>query len=237
MSVTSRFFVRFIICLITGCLLAMPGGAPAFAQNDNILARPQFNFMAREALDMPDDFDFTGLRFYYSQTPQYDPLSTQATEWLLKFAYAAQMEADPEKQKKAFGDFALTVAAHLGNIDVVSQALSFSRQDMRFGDPEFFKWLRQGLLQSVLESGDGGSLLRAYDVVTMGEEAGLLNELNVDVLSSETVQEGNTYYNMHEVSDARHTGPYTIFVNTKIPMKWLEYQRESQKPDFNIPRQ
>ena len=125
----------------------------------------------------------------------------------------------------------------LANIDVVSQAIVLAKDDKRFGDPNFFRWMRAGLLQSVLDSGDGVNLFRAYDVVTLGEDTALIGALHVKSIKIETRESGGDYYNLHTVTDADHTGPYTIFVDTTKPMTFLTAQKSRQGRHFFIPRQ
>lgn len=201
-------------------------------------ASPLYNHAAREALERrPADFDFNAFRINYADTEQYDPLSEETRDKLLTLAYTIQNEKDNAKRAQALDAYGALLAAHLGNFDIVTQALVLSRQDRRFGDPSFFEWMRKGLLQSVLQSGDGGNLFRAYDVYVMGEEAALLNTLNMQVITTDMRESGGTYYNMHEVYDGKLPKPYTLFVDITRPMAWLEQQKKEKGVNFAIGRQ
>ena len=110
------------------------------------------------------------------------------------------------------------------NLAVVAQALSLSKQDRRFGDPDFLTLVRNGLFQDVRNSGTGQTLNDAYDVITMAEETMLLANLDVELVKTISRESGGTYYNMHNVKDRKTGKPYTIFVDTTKPMLFLKYK-------------
>ena len=109
------------------------------------------------------------------------------------------------------------------------QALSLARQDKRFGKPEFFEWVREGLIRTVVISGSGISLAKAYDIITLQEETILFQRLGVKPERGEPVKEGVTYYNMHDGVNLKNGRKYTIFVNTSVPMRFLEKKAEYEK--------
>ena len=199
---------------------------------------PEYERLVRMAIERrPANFEFTTLRTYYTYVPQYDPMGDAARREILNLAYAIQNDPDQAKRKEAFDKYGEMVSAHLGNIDVMSQALVLAREDKIFGDPKFFDYMRRGLLRSIMRSGDGRNLVHAYDVMTLGEETALLRALQVKLVKTEPREAGGTYYNMHEVQDPTTLKTRTIFVNVSKPMDFLEYQRQNKDTTFVIPRQ
>lgn len=199
---------------------------------------PTYNRLVRLAIDKrPMNFEFGTLRSYYTQVPQYDPMGDAARREILNLAYTIQNDPDPAKRKEAFDKYGELVSAHLANIDVVSQALVLAREDKMFGDPKFFEYMRSGLLKSILRSGDGRNLFRAYDVMTLGEETVLLRALRLKLLKTDARMSGGTYYNMHEVKAPDAEKPYWIFVDVSKPMIFLERQQRDKETIFDIPRQ
>lgn len=214
------------------------GYVPIPPERNDILAQPYYEFMAQQALkSRPRDFAFGAFRSKYASTLQYDPLGEETRSRILKLAYDIQNEKDEARRKELRGEYGELLVMHLANIDVVTQALVLAREDRRFGDPEFLNWMRGGLLQSVRNSGDGASLARAYDVMTMGEEKALLRSLPVKVLGSEARESGGTWYSMHLVKDGKHPAPYTVFVDTTRPMAFLAEQKRRKGSEVSIPRQ
>lgn len=188
-------------------------------ENNDYTARPYYEWMARQALSHGfDNFDFGKFRGYYAKTEEYDPTAQKTLDQLYALAFALEKETDAAKAKKIITDYTALITAHLANIDVVTAAAGLSARDSRLGDTKFFGRMRDGLLQSVLKSGDGENLFRAYSVITLGEETALLKSLPVKILDVKTEQSGGVYYNMHLVSDSAHQKPYTIFVDVTVPM-------------------
>ncbi|MGB4107369.1 MAG: hypothetical protein WBK55_06190 [Alphaproteobacteria bacterium] len=214
-----------------------PRKVPPRAPNDYV-SLPQYETLVRNAIRArPKNFDFGALRSYYTLVPQYDPLGDTARREILDLAYKIQNDPDPAVRKDAFDKYGALVSAHLANIDVISQALVLSREDKIFGDPKFFDYMRSGLLRNIVTSGDGRSLVGAYDAVTLGEETALLKALRLRLLRSEPRESGGVYYNMLEVQAGDAYDPYWIFVDVTKPMVFLERQRQNAENVFAIPRQ
>ncbi len=210
---------------------------PPDAPND-YMSVPQYDTMVRNALrTRPKDFNFTALRSYYTLVPQYDPMGDTARREILDLAFKIQNDPDAAVRKDAFDKYGAVVSKHLANIDVVSQALVLSREDKIFGDPKFFEYMRRGLMRSIVESGDGRSLIGAYDAMTLGEETALLSALHLKLLKTDARESGGMYYNMHQVQGNDTYEPYWIFVDVTKPMIFLERKRQSKDNTFVVPRQ
>ncbi len=204
----------------------------------NPTAAPVYDMLARKAVRLrPADFPFGTFRAYYAATDRYDPLAENTIRRMLVLSYRAQNEPDPEKRAKSLDEYGDLLAQHLANIEIVNQALVLARENRKFGDPEFLTWMRAGLMRSVLDSGDGQSLGRAYNVVTLGEETLLLRELYGKALRTESAGEGAIYYNMHEVEDPATHKPYWVFVDTSRPMEYLERKKRETGNRIVIHRQ
>ncbi len=204
-----------------------PANYDAFPiETNNPAAWPYYEWMARQAIaHRPDNFDFGQFRRYYAGTEQYDPIGQTILKKLYALAFTLENETNTAEVQKITDEYTTLINAHLANIEVITAAAGLSAQNSKLGDPDFFRWLRAGLLQSVMISGDGENLFRAYSVVTLAEETALLQNLPVKVLDVKTEQSGGVYYNMHLVEDAGHQKPYTIFVDVTVPMTRLERDR------------
>ncbi len=201
------------------------------------MALPNYNRMVREALtNQHDRFYFAFFRGYYSETPQYDPLAEQILKKIQDYAYVIKNDSDPYKRKEAQKKYTNLLLKHLANIDIVTQAYLLSKDDIRFGEHKFFSWLRRGLLESIKKSGNGKSLMHAYDVITLGEETALLSALGIKVLKTIPAEQAQVYYNMHDVKDLRSGREYSIFVNITKPMLYLEDERYIKEKTFILQR-
>jgi hypothetical protein len=238
------FYFLFLFSCVAVLLLAL--AAPARAQDTeqasqppavfnpsnnyyNYAAGPYYRQMVMQALaTRPSNFDFTAFRSLYAQYADYDPLSAFTKNFLLDKAFFITQEKNKAKREQMLADYGDMVVRHLGNIDIVNQALSLARQDARFGDPSFYEWLQAGLLRSILGSGSGESLTRAYEITSMGEETALLNALQVRVLQTLTRESGGVYYNIHDVQAYDTGAKRSIFTNISIPMTTLTARRETE---------
>lgn len=188
-----------------------------------------YDVMVDKALEnWPSRFDFMQFRIYYSNTTQYDPMGQTALKELNEMAYTMMREKDPERFETAKFAYYTILNRHLANVEVVMQALSLARQHRHFGNPEFLEWIRDGLINTIVISGDGLTLRGAYDVITLAEETMLFHELGVKPYGSQAVKEGFTYYNMHDIRDPVTGENRAVFVNTTIPMKYLEALKTEQ---------
>jgi len=195
----------------------------------SFLVNPHYNKMAREALkDKPKRFGFMRFRSLYSRTRQYDPIGENTLKSLNNLAYIVFNEQDPDRIKTALFGYQSIVSDHLAHLGVVMQALSLAREDRRFGNPSFFEWVKEGIIRTVVISGDGFTLQGAYDVITLEEETVLFHRLGIKPVESRAVKEGFIYYNMHDVEEVGTKAKRAVFVNTTIPMKYLEALSQEQ---------
>lgn len=204
----------------------------------NSTADVVYKAMARQALyDMPPQFNFTDFRSNYSLSSFYDPGGEAARERILNLAYAVQMEEDKAKQEEYLDEYGAFMATHLANIDVVTQAYGLSLGDKRFGDPQFFKWVREGIIDSIMGAGTGENLQYAYDAITPGEEAVVLAQLGVKVLATHERQLNRVYYHMHDIYDPATGREYTIFVDVSRPMiRMKKVKADADRNSFSLRR-
>jgi hypothetical protein len=208
--------------------------------NNSYRANPQYDAMVRIAMTKkPPQFDFMRLRSLYAQTRQYDPIGDDAIKALTGFAYQTLHEKDAKKAEISLFNYQQTIASHLANLGLVMQALALAREDKRFGQVGFFEWVRDGLIKSVMNSRKGRTLDDAFAVVTLSEETVAISSLGLKLLKTVPMQESRIYYNMNEVINPRTSEKWTVFVNTSIPMRFLQLQQEDLENlrNFDIRRQ
>lgn len=222
-------------------LLLIVFATPAMAQDftgreaTDYASGSEYKSLVYDALEMKPDFDFSYFRVLYSSLQNYDPLSENLQREMLALASTIKVEPLSDKRVDALERYTNLTLQNLANIDVVVMALSLSEEDKKFGNPEFFKWMYKGLLESVMRSGTGTSLNRAFKVVTLGEESALLSRLGFKIMGTQPGHEGSVYYNMHRVQDPKAKQIYTVFVDTTIPMTFLEEQDVRQNTISSVP--
>ena len=200
----------------------------------NFTVGPNYRKMVRQVLTyIPDNFNFGSFRNLYSQTEYYNPMGEDIRNQMLQHAFIVQTSENPEEVKEALSKYRTLLYMHLANIDIVTQALSLARQDSRLGDEDQLKKVKIGLFKSILLSGDGTSLNRAYNTITLMEETMLLSHLGFKVEETEYVSMNRLRYNMHLGTTIKTQEEGTVFVDVTVPMKYLErMQRKKKKKGF-----
>jgi len=250
MSSSFLFRARFIILFNIVLMMTMPLAALAQEQKNagesmyyippgtDYTARPYYDMLVRQLIGQKEGyFNFGFLRGRYTMIEIYDPVGDTQRDALLKHAFTVKNSPEKAEIAKALEDYNAVLHEHIANLAVVVQALSLSKQDRRLGKPSFFEYVRNGLLKDVVYSGDGSSLSGAYDVVTLAEETMLLSHLNVEVKETVSRISGDTYYNMHSVTDRKTGKSYTVFVNVTLPMRFLDYKAKEKGAISDIPKQ
>ncbi len=190
---------------------------------------PYYDAMVSEAVNQrPDNYDFTKLRSLYTQTSQYDPIGNDVLEKFNKLAYVASTDEDKEKVANAMLEYRTLARSHLAHMGVILSALSLARDDPRFGPVDFLEWVQDGLIESIVRSGDGYSLNTSYDIITLPEEEMLFIKLGLKQIDTQSVNEGYIFYNMHDVVDLKRQKRRTLFVNTTIPLRYLTAVKKEQ---------
>lgn len=226
----------FLAVLLTGLCVLLPFSA-AFAQegeraplaasryyDNSFRGNPIFRLLVHRAIyRMPAGFDFTTFRVRYSQTRQYDPLGDRTSDEMLELAYIVQNEEDPVKVIEAIKAYRQLVMDHMANFRIVLQALSLSTLDRRFGNPRFFRWLKNGLARSIVYSGDGRSRGGAFDAITPLEETILFSHYGLKKLDTQSGWTGTHFYNIHEVQDLKTGQKWSMYVDLTFPMRRMEY--------------
>jgi hypothetical protein len=198
-------------------------------------ANPKYEFLARQALErMPERFDFMTFRSVYTNTRQYDPIAEETIAKMNALAFEMVNEKDPEKRERATLGYQFLIADHLANVGVVMQALSYARQNPQYGNPKFFEWVKNGLMNAVMMSRDGRTLNEAYGIVTFPEETLLLINLGGKLIRSQSQQEGFVYYTMNEIEEFQTGKRWTVFVNSTFPMRFLEKKEKFEKKEKRI---
>ncbi len=90
-------------------------------------------------------------------------------------------------------------------------------------DAEFHWEIAQGLIDSILSTGDGESVDTAYKVLSPNDEFAVLNYYEYEVLDEDTVDDGYVVYDWVEVSTKEGDEKTVYFDVTEPADKMMEY--------------
>jgi len=152
------------------CLWLAVGALAVLAQEDPKPDAESYESMVGRLKQFDRTVDFTALRQAYTQSPDYSPYGGGTDK-----AHGAMFQAFGKKQydkaikeaEKVLKEYYLDIDAH-----IICQ-LAFAETGKR-ERADYHQFVSEGLVQSILDSGDGQSEKTAYAVVTVDEEYALL---------------------------------------------------------------
>lgn len=197
------------------------------------LSGPEYMTQAKLALKSDPYTNFGKLRGLYPNLEFYHPFGQQVSAELKALAQTVTASKTYDAHDTALKEFHDHVLKHIANIDVMITARDLSIEDERFGEPKIYQIIINGLLDSIRNSGSGAALQSAYRIVTVEEEALLLNMLNVQSTQTKTATEGRISYTMHRVKDPRAVNDYTLFMRHSALSEWIT--REYKPNQYRVP--
>lgn len=172
----------------------------------------------------------------YTGTDNYDPFAQDTIDKLYALAFEADTHKDnPELRDKAIKDFWALLDLHMANFAVVEKILPFIRANPDLGDTKFLSWMYQQLIHRLMDSTHGKDMSQAYQLTTMAEESFILARLNVKILQTEILNNGNSYYHIHLVENLKTGDIDKIYMRlTGIMQRYAQIQKEDN-PYYTYP--
>lgn len=160
--------------------------------------------------------DFGALRMAFTATAAYNPYGLDQDRPRMRAAFA----------KKDF-DKALEFAEKLlgkNYPDIEAHRVAW-RAHTELQDPDkakFHRYVRDGLVQSILKSGDGKGAQTAYVVISTEEEYAVMEWLGVRSTKQALIQEQGHKLDRHEGVNEETNQRVTLYFNIDRPFQWLE---------------
>jgi len=160
--------------------------------------------------------DFATLRLAYTETEDYNPYGQD--DPIRSAMFAALKEKRNEdaitEAKKILNKNFVDLDSHY----VCKVAYKRMNNNERY---EFHDYVLQGLLSSILNSGDGKSPESALVVITTAEEYTVLGITGLRSKKQSLIHKNGRHYDRMEVMDPKTGDHFEIFFNIDIPFKWL----------------
>jgi len=163
--------------------------------------------------DRRNEFPFERMAYAYASGPDYDPYGKDTIDMLYKLAYDVENIKDPEVLEKKYLQFTNIVNDHLGNLGIVNAVISLTRQNAILGDIEFLQWIKNGLIERLLRSGNGYNPATAYRIVSMEEESFLLIHKHLELIDREYFSTGNQFYHVYRTQERKTRNPVKFYTN------------------------
>lgn len=178
--------------------------------------KPKYEALLEKVKAGDTTVSFKELRMTYTESEGYDPYGGGSE------ARKAMLTALNDKSY----DKALEHAGNLLKqkyVDIIAHLVSSIAYN-ELKNPERGKYHRgiaDGLIQSILKSGDGKSLETAYVVIATDEEYALFNALGLKAVSQSLVHDKGHSYDKMDVIDRKTIQTTTFYFNVDIPLNWL----------------
>ncbi|HKK21097.1 MAG TPA: DUF4919 domain-containing protein [candidate division Zixibacteria bacterium] len=205
-----------VLGLITSSVAVSAADAASSLQDSE--DSPNFKDLWKQVEQADTSVDFTALRMAYTRTSEYDPYDSQRQD------LRSDMDA-------AFNSNDFSTAAELANKLIKRDPLqtdAYIVLDVSYeqmGDTaksRFHHFVANGLIHSVLSSGNGLSRDSAFRVISTDEEYIILNFLGVDLLRQALVEEKDHSYDVMTVKDASIDSTFDLYFNIDIQMNALK---------------
>ena len=160
--------------------------------------------------------NFKDLRMAYTESQGYSPYGGDSEAG--KAMFSALKDKDYEK---ALG-YADTILRQK-YVDIFAHLVS-ALAYTELKNPERAKYhhaIVEGLIQSILKSGDGKSIETAYVVISTDEEYALFNVLGLRRASQALVKDKDHNYDKMDAVDRKTNQTSTFYFNIDIPFNWL----------------
>ncbi len=185
------------------------------------------------------DSNFMGpVRLLYARCPYYDPYGEEVLREMLDLSEKAKSD-DALMAVNKMKEYSNLVRKHLANLAVVQMAWEISRDDSRFGDPDFFKQVKKMITGSLTEKNvDGSELSRPIKITTLGEQDYIVSKQEGKVEKSEIVEANGIYYNIYDFVAPDNKTRHTLFLDITTPMSVIKNRNEeiekNKKLNLNI---
>lgn len=196
----------------------------AFAQTAQETPKPtektKYDRLLEKAKQKDPSVNFTELRFAFYESPDYNPYAPMMTYRPLNAALAQKNYEEVLKiAETVFAKNFVEVNAH--------RAAQIAYQETGNAErAQFHQFMADGLLNSIKSSVDGKSFEKAFEVISINEEYGLINSLKLRPINQALVQDKGHSYDAITVIDPQTNQQSTLYFNIDKPFNWLGRKKQ-----------
>ncbi|WGL17355.1 DUF4919 domain-containing protein [Microbulbifer bruguierae] len=205
-SAISRGGIALCVILLAACAGqgGSDSGVPLRQQN-----KSEYRQLLDEALQLSFTLDFDRLRKAYVRSPEYNPYGGVKLEGLSE-AYSSVENADFDgclrNLDKVLAYNYMSLEAHMIGVVCSGQAGDFEREDQH-------RYMVEGLMTSIENSGDGKTQASAFQTISTSELRGFVRLKGLQVLDQSIVYDKQGIYDKMQVRDPESGQEYPLFFN------------------------
>ena len=211
---------RALGALLIWSVMVAGGWAAGDPPNEDASA---YAALLRQVKAFDHSVDFRALRLAYAETVAYNPYETHSA--LREQLYTA---VRAERYDQALQVASAILDRNYLDIDTHFACVMLYRRTQKVDQAGYHRFVLQGLINSILSSGDGVSPETAFTVIALSEEYAILNLLGREVTKTATLGAGGHTVDRMETRD-RKTGEIgVVFFNVDRPTGWLTKQMQKK---------
>ena len=183
-------------------------------------SNPVFDGLLEKVKKSDPTVDFTKFRMAFTETSRYNPYGDREDK-----TRDAMNDALEKKDYSKAVTLSLKVM-DTNYVDLKAHQVAYQSYTRLKKDEEakYHKYVLDGLLQSILKSGDGKAPATAYVVISTAEEYVVLAELGVRPTRQALIGDKGEKLDRIEGVQIKSKDPVTIYFNVSKPFKQLEQQ-------------
>lgn len=173
-------------------------------------------------------YEFVKLRRFYSEIDDYEPDGLSIIEEMNAIAPDIKPHSTATNDIIIFDRFKRLMLTHMGNITIVENAARLARLYPGILNQAQLDYILAGLRESLTLSGDGQSKRTAFDLYTLGEEAALLEALNVRLQYKAIKKEDLLTYAVYRTQNKETGQERTVYANISAYADILQTRLEEK---------
>lgn len=183
--------------------------------------KTKYDLLLEKVKQKDPSVNFTELRHAFYESPNYNPYAPMMTYRPLNAAIAQKNYEEALKiAESVLAKNFVEVNAHMAAQIAYQETGNAERA-------EFHKFIVDGLLNSIKSSMDGKSKEKAFEVISINEEYGLIRSLGLRPIKQAMLEDKGHRYDVITVIDPQTNQESLIYFNIDKPLNW---QSRKQQP-------
>jgi hypothetical protein len=213
---TQRLSGAFLILLLVAICVSAQTAQPAPTPQDTPkpTEKTKYDLLVEKVKQKDPSVNFTELRHAFYESPNYNPYAPMMTYRPLNAAIAQKNYEEALKIAES------VLAKNFVEVNAHMAAQIAYQETGNAEKAEFHKFMADGLLNSIKASVDGKSKEKAFEVISINEEYGLIRSLGLRPIKQALVQDKGHSYDAITVVDPQTNQESIIYFNIDKPFNW-----------------
>ena len=211
----SAFLVLFLVVISVSAQTAQTAqDAPKPTE------KTKYELLLEKVKQKDPSVNFTELRHAFYESDHYDPYAPMRTYKPLNAALAQKNYEEVLKIAES------VLATNFVEVNAHMAAQIAYRETGNAERAEFHKFMADGLLKSIKSTVDGKSPEKAFEVISINEEYGLIRSLGLRPIRQALVRDKDHSYDAITVIDPQTNQESNIYFNIDKPFNWQDRKKQ-----------